>query len=83
MIVARYRGEKSLREFAADLSSNTKEPISFATIKDWEDKKYLPRTRTILPIALKYDDWRREFALELLAELDPKEYQPDKPKTDQ
>lgn len=80
LIIIRYRGEKSLREFASDLSSKTFEPISFMTIKDWEDMKYLPRTRTVLPI-LQYDDWRRQFALEILAVLNPKYYTPDQPNT--
>jgi len=77
LIIIRHRGEKSLREFADDLNSKTYDPISYVTIKDWEDKKYLPRYRTILPIALQYDDWRRQFALEILKELKPEFYKPD------
>jgi len=81
LIIARYRGEKSLREFAADLNSKTYEPLSYQTISDWENGKYLPRYRTILPIALQYDDWRRQFALEILQELKPEFYKPDQPNT--
>ncbi len=80
-IVIRYRGEKSLREFAADLSSTMVEPISYNTIRDWENRTFLPRYYTILPIALNYDDWRRKFALEILAVLKPELYQPDQPGT--
>ena len=78
-IVSKYRGEKSFREFAADINSKILEPISYQTIKDWEDGKYMPSTRTILPIAVRYHDWRQEFALKILAILDPGNYAPDQP----
>ena len=77
LIVCRYRGTKSLREFAADLSNKMPEPISHAIIRDWENQTYLPRYYTILPIALNYEDWRRQFALEILAVLKPELYKPD------
>ena len=76
-IVSKYRGEKSLREFVADLNSKISEPLSHQTIKDWEDGKYPPSSRTILPIAIQYSDWRRKFALDILAVLDPNLYGPD------
>jgi len=79
LIVIRYRGEKSLREFAGDLSSKMPEPISYSIIRDWENKIYLPRYYTILPIVLNYEDWRRQFALEILAVLKPDLYKPDQP----
>ena len=77
LIVTRYRGEKSLRDFAADLSSKLPEPISYVSIKNWEDKVFIPAYYPILAIALHNDDWRRQFALEILAVLKPEYYQPD------
>lgn len=79
LIVARYRGEKTLREFADDLSSKLIEKISYQSIKNWEDGETVPLYYPILAVALKYDDWRRQFALEILAVLKPKLYQPDQP----
>ncbi len=76
-IVKRHRGEKSLREFADDLSSKMVEPISHQTIKNWEDGIKLPAYNTVLAIALQNDDWRRTFALEILSVLKPKLYEPD------
>ena len=76
-IITKYKGESSLRDFANLLSEKMVEPISYQTIKDWEDGSYLPRYYTILPIALHYDDWRRTMALEILAILKPDYYAPD------
>jgi len=79
LIVARHRGEKSLRDFAADLSVKMVEPISYQTIKNWEDGATRPAYYLVLAIALHNDDWRRTFALEILAVLKPELYQPDQP----
>jgi hypothetical protein len=80
LIVNRYRGEKSLRDFAGDLSSKLPEPISHQSIKNWEDRETIPPYYLFLAIALHNDDWRRTFALEILAVLKPDLYQPDQPK---
>lgn len=77
LIVKRYRGEKSLRDFAGDLSSKMPEPISYTSIKNWEDEIFLPAYYPILAIALNNEDWRRQFALEILAVLKPDYYTPD------
>src|SRR4030042_5435282 len=77
LIVTRYRDGKTLREFAADLSSKMVEPISYQTIKNWEDGAYKPAFYLIMAIALQNDDWRRQFALEILAVLKPELYSPD------
>jgi len=76
-IVSKYRGEKSLREFASDLSSKMAQPITHQTIKNWEDGLHRPDYYFILAIALQNEDWRREFALKILAILDPNNYAPD------
>jgi len=81
LIVARHRGKKSLREFAADLSSKMDEPISYQTIKNWEDGARRPAYNIVLAIALQNEDWRRQFALEILAVLKPELYQPDQSQT--
>lgn len=79
LIVIRHRGEKSLREFAADLSSGMPESISHQTIKNWEDGVTKPEYYEILAIALHNDDWRRDFALQILRVLKPELYQTDQP----
>jgi len=81
LIVTRYRNQKSLREFAADLSSKMPESISYQTIKNWEDGATKPGYYEILAIALQNEDWRRQFALEILAVLKPELYQPDQSST--
>ncbi|OGC95276.1 MAG: hypothetical protein A2029_01460 [Chloroflexi bacterium RBG_19FT_COMBO_47_9] len=75
-IVSKYRGEKSLREFAIDLSDHLPEPISYQSIKNWEDG-IKPSYYTILAIFITYDDWRGAFALEILRVLKPELYKPD------
>jgi hypothetical protein len=77
LIVARHRGEKSLRDFAADLSSKLPESISHQTIKNWEDGNNKPAYHLMLAIALHNDDWRRQMALEILEVLKPSYYTPD------
>ncbi len=76
-IVKQYRGEKSLREFAADISSGMSDTVAYTSVKNWEDSVFLPAHYLILAIALSNDDWRREFALKILAILDPDNYSPD------
>lgn len=78
LIVTRYRGDKSLREFAGQLSEKTPQPISHVTIKNWEDKVFVPEYYPMLAIAMHNDDWRRTFALEILAVLKPEQYQAEK-----
>ena len=80
LIITRYRDGKSLREFAGDLSSKMVEPISYQTIKNWEDGTNKPAYYLILAIALHNDDWRRQFALDILAVLKPEYYAPDQAK---
>ncbi len=82
MIVKRYRGEKSLRGFASDLSSRMDKPITYQTIKNWENGNRIPDYYFILAIALQNDDWRRQFALEILAILKQELYKPDQPRFD-
>lgn len=77
MIVARYRGEKSLRVFAAELGEKMPETISHVTIKNWEDGVNKPGYYEMLAIAIYNDDWRRKMALEILAILKPDYYAPD------
>jgi hypothetical protein len=69
-IVKKYRGEKSLRTFSGELSEKLVEPVSYGTIKQWEDGS-VPRYYKILPIATVYDDWRQDFALEMIREIQP------------
>ena len=76
LIVARYRGEKTLRAFAAELSTKMLEPVSHQSIKNWEEGT-IPSYYLILAIALHNDDWRRDFALEILAVLKAEQYERD------
>ena len=76
-IVSSFRGDKSLRDFAADLSSKLPQPISHQTIKNWEDQVFIPEYYPMLAIAMHYSDWRREMALKILAVLKPELYARD------
>lgn len=70
-IVAETRSARklSLRDFAAEFSGPMSS-LSHQVVKDWEDGQP-PRVRTILPMIMLFDDWRRDFALDLLAALNP------------
>lgn len=78
-IVSKYRGEKTLREFAAEVSEKLADPITYQTIKNWEDGAFIPSYYFILAVAMHNDDWRRDMALEILAVLKPELYTPDNP----
>lgn len=72
--------EATLRAFAAALSealSAYERQISYQSIKNWEDGRYLPDAFTMLRLAVsaRYD-WRGDFALDVLAALFPESYQP-------
>jgi len=73
-IFKKYRNGQSLRKFAASLSEKLPEPISYMAIKFWEDGTHKPRYYNIIPLTTHYSDWRRDFALEILAVLRPDLY---------
>lgn len=86
-IVFAYRnilGEGSyplaLRHFAAALNqllAKHNQTISHQTVKNWEDRRHLPRTHRMIYITLDApNDWRRDFAQDVLSALHPDLYQP-------
>ena len=83
LIITRYRGDKSLRNFATELSENLPGRISHQTIKNWQDGIYTPSYKEFYLIADLYDDWRRSMALEIMMILRPDMNNPElrKPNT--
>lgn len=73
----RSRQNASLRAFASALSENSLESISYQSVKNWEDGIHTPKPMYLLSLALRFSDWRRNFALDALAILKPELYQPD------
>jgi hypothetical protein len=70
----------SLRAFARALNEVLAvfgESISHQTVKNWEDRVHLPRTYFMLQLGLEApNDWRRDFAQDVLSALRPNLYQP-------
>ena len=70
----------SLRAFAAELNyllAELDDSISHQTIKNWEDRVHLPRVYFMMQVRLMApNDWRRDFAQDILAALRPKMYAP-------
>ncbi len=78
-IVRAYRTQQglSLRTFAHILSNSTNgNSISHETIRNWESGTHIPVYYTLLPMALLFGDWRRDFAFDALAALQPQLYTP-------
>lgn len=78
-IVSEYRSRQrmSLRVFAKKLSSNIGgKTISHETVRNWERASQLPTYHVFLPIALMCGDWRRDFAFDALAALNPSLFTP-------
>ena len=72
--------EATLRAFAGSLSEAlqpTGRRISYQSIKNWGDGRYLPDPFAMLRLAqaAKYD-WRGDFAADILAALFPEAYEP-------
>lgn len=78
-LVRNYRSRQnaSLRAFASALSENSLESISYQSVKNWEDGIHTPNPMYLLSLALRFSDWRRNFALDALAILKPELYKPD------
>ena len=73
-IVKNFRGEISLRDFAESLTAGIEGlSISYQTISNWENGTK-PDKWTLVQIAIRTSDWRQEFALEVLCNLDPRQY---------
>lgn len=73
-------GQLSLREFARALNEVLEvfdDSISHQTIKNWEDRVHLPRTYFMIQLGLEApNDWRRDFAQDVLSALRSNLYQP-------
>jgi len=70
----------TLRQFARSLSEVLQlsgRRISHQSIKNWGDRRYLPDVFIMLQIANEANhDWRRDFALDILAAVLPESYEP-------
>lgn len=69
-----------LRAFAGALSEALRSfdgGVSYQTIKNWGDRRYLPNPFTMLQISQgAHRDWRGDFAEDILAVLHPETYRP-------
>lgn len=72
--------EATLRAFSAELNEALQplgRSISYQSIKNWEDGRYLPDAFSMLRLAqIARYDWRGDFATDILAALYPESYQP-------
>lgn len=71
-IVKKYREEQRLplRDFAKTIS------VSHQTVLNWENGTNVPEYYRFLPIAMKFNDWRGDFAFDCMAALCPEHYPP-------
>lgn len=87
LIVQQYRllaGDQkklaTLREFANALSEALQpmgRRVSYQSIKNWQDRMYLPDTLMMMRLAqAARHDWRGEFAADILAAMHPQDYEP-------
>ena len=77
LIFKSYRRKKSLRKFAAELSEKLPEKISYQSIKNWEDGRYIPNCYEFGEVARTYADWRHTLALEIRQALRPDHSDPE------
>ncbi|MCW5874118.1 MAG: hypothetical protein KIS88_05680 [Anaerolineales bacterium] len=70
----------TLRDFAHALSEALQpigRSVSYQSIKNWQDRLYLPDTLLMMRLAkVARFDWRGEFAADILAAMHPEEYEP-------
>lgn len=70
--------QATLRQFAESLSDALRglgRAVSYQSIKNWADQRYLPDTLLMMRLSTAHD-WRGEFAADILAALYPEDYQP-------
>ncbi len=77
LIIAHYRGDKSLRKFAAEINEILPDPISHQTVKNWQDQVHIPDWNAFYVIACIYSDWRRSMAVKIMNVLKPDMHNPD------
>lgn len=70
------RGCLTYREFAARLSEGFSNPIPFQSIEAWEKGRYNPGMPFLDGIGRMTNDWRSDFANDLLAALYPMRFFP-------
>lgn len=77
-IVKCYRAEHNLTqtELANGLAVAIGKKLSKASISYWENGISRPNHITLLKVARRCNDWRKEFALDILAALEPGVYEP-------
>ncbi len=77
-IVLEYRHYQklSLRAFANQINEKSIVHLCHQTISNWEKGICTPVYHSLIPIALLYGDWRRDFAIDALAALHPNLYTP-------
>ncbi len=76
-LIKKYKGVRTLREFAAQLSEDPEIRISYQSVKNWQDGAFLPDYFKMCRIADIYHDWRGDLALEIVQLLKPDLYRPD------
>ncbi|UYN90196.1 MAG: hypothetical protein KIT08_02910 [Anaerolineales bacterium] len=80
MLAGSQRKPATLREFANALSEALLpigRRISYQSIKNWQDRMYLPDTLMMMRLAqASKHDWRGEFAADILAAMHPQDYEP-------
>lgn len=70
----------TFRAFAENLSealNSAGRRVSYQSIKNWQDRRYLPDRFLMLGLAHAANhDWRGEFAADVLAAMYPESYEP-------
>lgn len=78
-VVKEYRRQQrmSAEEFGRALAENIPgQTFSRQVIQYWESGKQTPGFPFLMSAAIKYGDWRRDFAFDCLAAIYPDYYQP-------
>lgn len=63
----------TVREFANALNERMTNPVAFQSISQWENGTR-PNFYFFVAVSMKYQDWRQDLAMEILAELRPEDY---------
>ncbi len=80
LLAGNQKKPATLREFANALSEALQplgRRVSYQSIKNWQDRLYLPDTLVMMRLAhVARQDWRGEFAADILAAMHPQDYAP-------
>lgn len=79
IVVSEYRKQRelSLRAFADEISNGLpQDGVTYQSVSNWENGVHSPSFQLLVLMAMRFTDWRHDFAADCLAVINPEYYEP-------